>query len=102
MQSLCRHLDVLLFQALKLSNSARKETTVGEIVNLMSVDAQKIHDIAFNIHELWACFLQLVMAMVYLWYIMGISAFAGLGIMAILSPINGFYLVRKFNELQVI
>lgn len=28
-------------KALKLSNAARKESTVGEIVNLMSVDAQR-------------------------------------------------------------
>lgn len=28
-------------KALRLSNNARKESTVGEIVNLMSVDAQR-------------------------------------------------------------
>ena len=29
-------------QALRLSGSAKKATTVGEILNLMSVDAQKL------------------------------------------------------------
>jgi ATP-binding cassette subfamily C (CFTR/MRP) protein 1 len=32
-------------KALKLSGSAKKETTVGEIVNLMSVDVQRFMDL---------------------------------------------------------
>lgn len=37
-------------KALRLSNSARKESTVGEIVNLMSVDAQRYYKIIYIIH----------------------------------------------------
>ena len=32
-------------QALLLNNSARKESTAGEMVNLMSVDAQRLMDL---------------------------------------------------------
>ena len=35
-------INILNFQALRLSGSAKKATTVGEILNLMSVDAQKL------------------------------------------------------------
>jgi len=34
----------MMLQALTMSNEARKTTTVGEIVNLMSVDAQRLQD----------------------------------------------------------
>ncbi len=34
-----------MLQALTMSNEARKEVTVGEIVNLMSVDAQRLQDV---------------------------------------------------------
>ncbi len=33
-----------------MSSSARQSTTVGEIVNLMSVDTQKIQDACNEIH----------------------------------------------------
>jgi ATP-binding cassette subfamily C (CFTR/MRP) protein 1 len=39
------------FQALTLTSGARKESTVGEIVNLMSIDTQHIQD---TINYFWA------------------------------------------------
>ena len=33
-----------MFQAMRLSGLARSKTSIGEIVNLMSVDAQKVID----------------------------------------------------------
>ena len=32
-----------------MSNEARKTSTVGEIVNLMSVDAQRMQDVTGNV-----------------------------------------------------
>lgn len=43
-----------MFQTLILANSVRKDYSVGEIVNLMSVDAQRISDATFFLHNLWA------------------------------------------------
>lgn len=37
-----------------LSNTARKSRTVGEIVNLMSVDVQRFQDIASFIMLFWS------------------------------------------------
>ena len=42
------------FQALVLSNAARKESTVGEVVNLMSVDAQRFMDLMSYINIIWS------------------------------------------------
>ena len=45
-------------KALRLSNAARKDTTVGEIVNLMSVDAQRYLNYFFL--KLIKCFFELL------------------------------------------
>lgn len=44
---------IIYRKALKLSNKSRKNTTVGEIVNLISVDCQKIQDLYINLHWMW-------------------------------------------------
>ena len=46
--------EIIPFQALLLANSARKEYSVGEIVNLMAVDAQRVGDATFYMHNLWS------------------------------------------------
>lgn len=45
-------------KSLKMSNTARKETTVGEIVNLMSVDAQKFIELTAYLNMIWSAPLQ--------------------------------------------
>jgi ATP-binding cassette, subfamily C (CFTR/MRP), member 1 len=82
--------DGALFQALTMSNEARKTTTVGEIVNLMSVDAQRLQDAAGYMWMIWSAPLQIAIAVYMLWQLLGISTLAGLGIMIILIPLNGF------------
>ena len=75
-------------QALKLSNSARQQSTVGEIVNLMSVDAQRFMDLVNYLHLIWSAPLQIVLAVIFLYIDMGPSAFAGVGVMILLIPVN--------------
>jgi ATP-binding cassette subfamily C (CFTR/MRP) protein 1 len=41
-------------KALRLSNASRQSSTVGEIVNLMSVDAQRLLDLTNYLHLLWS------------------------------------------------
>ena len=56
---------------MKLTSTARKGTTVGEIVNLMSVDAQKLHDTCINLHESWASLVTVVICIILLWNVIG-------------------------------
>ncbi|KAL1454350.1 hypothetical protein WDU94_010619, partial [Cyamophila willieti] len=86
-------------KALTISNTARKESTVGEIVNLMSVDAQRI-DVTSNLNLLWAGPLQIGLAIYFLWGIIGPSVLAGLAVMIILIPING-YVATRIRNLQI-
>ncbi|XP_059352167.1 multidrug resistance-associated protein 1-like isoform X3 [Daphnia carinata] len=87
-------------KAIKISNSARKESTVGEIVNLMSVDAQRFMDLTTYLNMLWSAPLQIGLAIYFLYQILGPSVFAGLGVMILLIPVNGV-LANATKKLQI-
>ncbi|XP_011699214.1 PREDICTED: multidrug resistance-associated protein 1 isoform X2 [Wasmannia auropunctata] len=87
-------------KALRMSNAARKESTLGEIVNLMSVDAQRFMDLTAYINMIWSAPLQIVLALYFLWNILGPAVFAGLAVMIILIPINGL-IANKVKTLQI-
>ena len=73
---------------------------MGEILNLMSVDAQNFKDVITNLNILWSAPLQIIVAVVMLWKILGPSVFAGVGVLFLLTPLN-MYIVNKVKELQV-
>lgn len=56
-------------QALVISSAARRTSTVGEIVNLMSVDAQRFMDLITYINMIWSAPLQVVLALYFLWQV---------------------------------
>lgn len=64
-------------KALCLSNAAKKESTIGEITNLMSVDAQHLMDVTPYVNLIWSTPLQIGLALFFLWELLGVSAFAG-------------------------
>ncbi|XP_043474514.1 multidrug resistance-associated protein 1 isoform X1 [Leptopilina heterotoma] len=87
-------------KALRVSNSARKETTVGEIVNLMSVDAQRFMDVTAYINMIWSAPLQIAVALYFLWECLGPSVLSGLAVMIILIPVNAL-IAGKVRNLQI-
>ncbi|XP_017659517.1 PREDICTED: canalicular multispecific organic anion transporter 1 [Lepidothrix coronata] len=87
-------------KSLTMSNATRKESTVGETVNLMSADAQRFMDMANFVHQLWSSPLQIILSIVFLWAELGASVLAGLAVMVLLIPINAF-LVAKAKTIQV-
>ena len=90
----------VVFQALKLSSAARRNTTVGEIVNLMSVDAQRFMELTTYLNMLWSAPFQMCVCLYFLWATLGPSILAGVAIMIILIPINGV-IAKKTRALQV-
>ncbi|CAB3223722.1 unnamed protein product [Arctia plantaginis] len=87
-------------KSLRMSNSARKESTVGEIVNLMSVDAQRFIELTAYLNMIWSAPLQISLALYFLWGILGPSVLAGLAVMIILIPINGL-IANRVKTLQI-
>ncbi|XP_052070953.1 multidrug resistance-associated protein 1-like isoform X2 [Mytilus californianus] len=85
---------------LKLSSSARRTSTVGEIVNLMAVDAQRFMDLMTYFHTIWSGPFQIAMSLYFLWQTLGPSILAGFGVMVLLIPINAV-IAKKSRDLQM-
>ncbi|KAM9035585.1 ATP-binding cassette sub-family C member 2-like isoform 4-T4 [Sarcophilus harrisii] len=81
-------IGLLYKKALNLSNSSRKKFSSGEIINLMSADAQQLMDLTVNLNILWSAPLQILMAILLLWQELGPSAFAGVVILVLVIAIN--------------
>ena len=73
---------------------------MGEIVNLMSVDAQRFMDLMSYLHMIWSAPVQIVLALVFLYFTMGFSIFAGFVVMVLLIPVNAV-IAAKSRKLQV-
>ncbi|PWA29910.1 hypothetical protein CCH79_00018944, partial [Gambusia affinis] len=87
-------------EALVISNGARRTSTVGEIVNLMSVDAQRFMDLVTYINMVWSAPLQVVLALYFLWQNLGPSVLAGVAVMVLMVPINAV-IAMKTKTYQV-
>ena len=87
-------------QALVLCNESRSKSTAGEIVNLMSVDAQRLMDVMTYLNMIWSGPFQVGVSLYFLHQTMGWPIYAGLGVMIIFTPIN-FLIGRMVNKLQV-
>uniref|UniRef100_A0A8C7JPC1 Multidrug resistance-associated protein 1 n=1 Tax=Oncorhynchus kisutch TaxID=8019 RepID=A0A8C7JPC1_ONCKI len=88
-------------KALVISNAARRTSTVGEIVNLMSVDAQRFMDLITYINMIWSAPLQVILALYFLWQNLGPSVLAGVAVMVLMVPINGV-IAMKTKTYQVL
>ncbi|XP_033169144.1 multidrug resistance-associated protein 1 isoform X8 [Drosophila mauritiana] len=82
-------INAIYRKALRISNSTKKESTVGEIVNLMAVDAQRFMELTTYLNMIWSAPLQIGLALYFLWQQLGPSVLAGLAVMIILIPVNG-------------
>ena len=67
-------------KSLVLTSRARNMMTHGEIVNLMSVDAQKFQDISTYIHMIWSSPLQIGLSLYFLYRELGVAIFPGIGV----------------------
>jgi ABC-type multidrug transport system fused ATPase/permease subunit len=84
-------------KALKLSNSSLKKYSIGEIVNLMSVDACRISDssvIQLFHWGTWCALLTSIISLVGLYNLLGYSMFFGIAIISSFWPVS-IYLSRK-------
>ncbi|KAI8911120.1 P-loop containing nucleoside triphosphate hydrolase protein [Gorgonomyces haynaldii] len=86
-------------KSLRLSNQARQQSTVGEITNLMSVDASRLGDLMTYVHILWSGPFQITLAIYFLYEALGVAIFGGVGVMILMIPVNG-YLATKARALN--
>ena len=89
------------FQALRLSSSAKRDYTLGEIVNLMAVDVQRMMDVVLYVNLAWTAPIQLSIAMYLLWQRLGPAVLAGVAVL-ILVNVMTFAMVGYAKKLQVL
>ncbi|XP_068126625.1 ATP-binding cassette sub-family C member 2-like [Hyperolius riggenbachi] len=86
-------------KSLTLANSSRRKYTTGELVNLMSSDAQQLMDLAVNLNLLWSAPFQILMAVFFLWQELGPSVLAGVAVLILVIPFNA-YIAGKVKQLK--
>jgi len=84
-------------KALRLANAARQSTTLGELVNLMQVDATKMEMMVPQAHVLWDGLVQITGYMAILYTLIGWPCFAGLVVMIMAGPIQGVIMGKLFG-----
>jgi ABC-type multidrug transport system fused ATPase/permease subunit len=89
-------------KSLRLSSSERASTTLGEIVNLMQVDASKIEMFVPQFHVLWDGAFQIIGYMTILYSLIGWPCFAGLVIMLFAGPVQGVVMKKLFGMTRAI
>jgi hypothetical protein len=75
-------------KTLTLNTSAvLHDSSTGQVTNLMSSDAQKLFESSRGVQALWSAPLQIVACLIYLWYVIGPSMFAGLVCSCVICPV---------------
>eukprot|EP00559_Dactyliosolen_fragilissimus_P007142 CAMPEP_0184860246 /NCGR_PEP_ID=MMETSP0580-20130426/5172_1 /TAXON_ID=1118495 /ORGANISM="Dactyliosolen fragilissimus" /LENGTH=1483 /DNA_ID=CAMNT_0027357283 /DNA_START=38 /DNA_END=4489 /DNA_ORIENTATION=- len=77
-------------KALLLSSAERQIRTSGEIVNLISIDAQRIQDLTTYLHAVWYSFLQIGFSTFFLWKQLGPSCLSGVAVIIIMVPFTKY------------
>jgi len=73
------------------SEGAKKDggkKTTGQIVNLMSVDAQRLQDTMSYVAMLWSGIFQITVSIIYLYDLLGVATFAGIAVMVLSIPLT--------------
>lgn len=77
---------------------ARSTSTLGELVNLMQVDATKIEMFVPQIHVLWDGIFQIAGYLTILGTLIGWPCLAGLGVMLLAGPVQGKIMGKLFGQ----
>lgn len=90
---------VIYNKSLVLSNETKQESNTGDIVNLMSVDVQRLQDLVQNLQIIWSGPFQIILCLYSLHGLLGNSMWAGVAIMVIMIPMNAM-IARYQKKLQ--
>ena len=82
-------------KALTVSSAARSTLTTGEIVNLMSADAEKMVFTCLMFHGLWTTPIFLVAAIWLLVRLVGVAIVPGLAMLFLTAPLQGFVIASQ-------
>ena len=97
-------LNCLIYQkALTLSPEAKQKKSTGDIVNLMSVDTQRLQELCRNLQLLWSGPFQITLCLFSLYKLIGNAMWVGVFIMVISVPLNTFVfgILKRLQKRQM-
>ncbi|XP_032957049.1 multidrug resistance-associated protein 6 [Rhinolophus ferrumequinum] len=86
-------------KVLALSSGSRKTSAVGDVVNLVSVDVQRVTESVVFLNGLWLPLVWIIVCFIYLWQLLGPSALTAIAVFVSLLPLN-FFITKKRNHHQ--
>ncbi|CAN0178780.1 unnamed protein product, partial [Hapterophycus canaliculatus] len=84
-------------KSLRLSNKARQSTSTGELVTLMSNDAQRLPDMSLSVHAVWSTPLFIGIAIYLLVRLVGAAAVAGILFLVFMIPVQGMLAAKQMG-----
>lgn len=97
-------LTAIVYQkSLDLSVEAKNEKTTGDIVNLMSVDTQRLQDMCQTLQLIWSGPFQIILCLISLYKLVGNAMWLGVLILVITVPLNTqvFKIQKKLQKAQM-
>ncbi|RVX04076.1 ABC transporter C family member 10 [Vitis vinifera] len=73
---------------LKLSNAAKGSYSPGQIINFVTIDAYKIGEYPYWFHQIWSTSLQLCLALLIIYYSVGLATIAALSVVILTVVAN--------------
>ena len=86
-------------KSLTAASDTRKESTMGEIVNLMAVDSNHLQNMIRNNSWLWLGPVYIIVGVYFVYTVIGAAAFASLAFIIFMLVVNALYL-NKMNKYQ--
>ena len=80
---------------LRLNGEGCRDFTVGEMVNLMTVDVQKCNDLLVHLNILWSGPFQIIVSLGFLYNLMGWSVIAGFVVLLLLLPLSVYFSTKE-------
>ncbi|XP_057699514.1 ATP-binding cassette sub-family C member 10 isoform X2 [Corythoichthys intestinalis] len=87
-------------KALRVGGADLARLALGEVVNLMSADTDRVVNFFNSFHELWSLPFQLAIALYLLYLQVGVAFLGGLGVALLLVPFNKFLASRILSNNQ--
>uniref|UniRef100_A0A1D1YZ73 ABC transporter C family member 3 n=1 Tax=Anthurium amnicola TaxID=1678845 RepID=A0A1D1YZ73_9ARAE len=91
---------VIYNKGLSLSNNSRQGRPAGELINLMSVDANRIGMFCWRMHDIWLVPIQITLALLILYSNLGLAFLAALAatVVVMLANVPLGSILKKFQE----
>ncbi|KAM3622612.1 uncharacterized protein V6R79_001000 [Siganus canaliculatus] len=85
-------------KALQVSGSSLASSTLGEVLNLMSTDTDRVVNFCNSFHELWSLPVQFIITLCLVYLQVGVAFLGGLSVALLLVPFNKFLASRLLKN----